>query len=156
MYQGLLRKGQIDAKQEDSMSAAPEVRRFRASLIGSADTSAGWRYRKAREFPWDARNVESAKSLRRLCRALGELSPDNELWRRYAAAWSEATADDRPRLLEIEHEMLHSYGFSYRGASGSAERFLAELVSALELEGVVPGIGLEPTTRALRISHDIN
>ena len=134
----------------------PEVGRLRATLIGDADASAGWRYRKAREFPWDARNVESAKSLRRLCRALGQLSPDNELWRRYAAAWSEATADDRPRLLEVEHEMLHAYGFSYRGASGSAERFLAELVSALERSGVVPGIGLEPTTRALRMRCSTN
>ncbi|HEV2227676.1 MAG TPA: hypothetical protein VGR86_01865 [Steroidobacteraceae bacterium] len=110
------------------------VRRFRTTLIGSTDDSAGWRYRKAREFPWDARNVESAKSLRRLRRALSELSPDNELWGRYAAVWSEATDDDRLRFVEIEHEMLHSYGFSYRGASGSAERFLLELVSALELE----------------------
>ena len=136
------------------MNGAAEVCRLRASLIGDTDASAGWRLRKAREFPWDARNVESAKSLRRLCRALGELAPDNELWRRYAAAWSEATADDRPRLLEVEHEMLHSYGFSYRGASGSAEKFLAQLVSALE--GVVPGIGLEPTTRALRMRCSTN
>ena len=138
------------------MNGPAEVCRLRASLIGDADASAGWRYRKAREFPWDARNVESGKSLRRLCRALGELSPDNELWRRYAAAWREATADDRPRLLEIEHEMLHSYGFSYRGASGSAERFLAELVSVLERSGMVPGIGLEPTTRALRMRCSTN
>ncbi len=118
----------------DHMNQPAEVRRLRASLIGNADNSAGWRYRKAREFPWDARNVESAKSLRRLCRALSELSADNALWTRYAVAWSEATGDDRLRFLEIEHEMLHSYGFSYRGASGSAERFLAQLVNALELE----------------------
>lgn len=116
------------------MSVTTEARQLRASLIGNADNSAGWRYRKARTFPWDARNVESAKSLRRLCRALSELAPDNPLWRRYAAAWSEAKGDDRLRFLEIEHEMLHSYGFSYRGASGSAERFLSELVSALEFE----------------------
>lgn len=116
------------------MSVITEARQLRASLIGNADNSAGWRYRKARTFPWDARNVESAKSLRRLCRALSELAPDNPLWRRYAAAWSAATRDDRLRFLEIEHEMLHSYGFSYRGASGSAERFLSELVSALEFE----------------------
>ena len=125
------------------MNEPAELRRLRASLIGNADNSAGWRYRKAREFPWDARNVESAKSLRRLCRALSELSPDNELWTRYAAAWSEAAGDDRLRFLEIEHELLHSYGFSYRGASGSAERFLAELVSALELESPA----LMPTAR---------
>jgi hypothetical protein len=116
------------------MNGMTEARRLRASLIGNADNSAGWRYRKARTFPWDARNVESAKSLRRLCRALSELPPDNGLWRRYAAVWSGATGGDRVRFLEIEHEMLHSYGFSYRGASGSAERFLAELVSALEFE----------------------
>jgi hypothetical protein len=116
------------------MNEVTEARQLRASLIGNADNSAGWRYRKAKEFPWDARNVESAKSLRRLCRALSELSPDNPLWRRYSAAWSDATRDDRLRFLEIEHEMLHSYGFSYRGASGSAERFLSELVNALEFE----------------------
>jgi len=116
------------------MSEMTEARRLRASLIGNADNSAGWRYRKARTFPWDARNVESAKSLRRLCRALSELSPDNGLWRRYASVWAEGTGGDRVRFLEIEHEMLHSYGFSYRGASGSAERFLAELVNALEFE----------------------
>lgn len=116
------------------MIAATEVRRLRASLIGNADTSAGWRYRKAREFPWDARNVESAKSLRRLYAALNGLAPDNELWIRYAAVWSRATADQRLQLLEIEHDMLHSYGFSYRGASGTAEKFLAELVRALEDE----------------------
>jgi hypothetical protein len=116
------------------MNETTEARRLRASLIGNADNSAGWRYRKARTFPWDARNVESAKSLRRLCRALSELPPENGLWRRYAAAWSEATREDRLRFLEIEHEMLHSYGFSHRGASGSAERFLAELVNALEFE----------------------
>ena len=116
------------------MSELAAARQLRASLIGNADNSAGWRYRKARTFPWDARNVESAKSLRRLCRALSELSPESQLWRRYAAVWTEATRDDRLRFLEIEHEMLHAYGFSYRGASGSAERFLAELVRALELE----------------------
>jgi hypothetical protein len=116
------------------MNETTEARRLRASLIGNADNSAGWRYRKAKTFPWDARNVESAKSLRRLCRALAELSPDNGLWRRYAALWCEAAREDRMRFLEIEHEMLHAYGFSYRGASGSAERFLAELVRALEVE----------------------
>jgi hypothetical protein len=123
-------------KREDNVNEAVEVRRFRASLIGNADDSAGWRYRKARTFPWDARNVESAKSLRRLCRALSELSPDNDLWSRYAAVWSSATDDDCLRLGEIEHEMLRSYGFSIHGASGSAEKFLLELVSALELESV--------------------
>lgn len=116
------------------MNEPIQVRRFRASLIDSADTSAGWRYRKAREFPWDARNVESAKSLRRLRRALTELSADDELWSRYAAVWSEATREDRLRFVEIEHAMLQSYGFSYRGASGSAQRFLAELVNTLERE----------------------
>jgi hypothetical protein len=125
------------------MRQAPEVRRFRASLIGNADTSAGWRYRKAREFPWDARNVESAKSLRRLYAALSELPPGDELWYRYAAVWATASDDDSQRLGEIEHEMLESYGFSYRGASGSAEKFLAELVSALERESGV----LAPTPR---------
>jgi hypothetical protein len=116
------------------MNETTVARQLRASLIGNADNSAGWRLRKARTFPWDARNVESAKSLRRLCRALSELSPENPLWRRYAAVWTEAARDDRLRFLEVEHEMLHSYGFSYRGESGSAERFLADLVSALELE----------------------
>ena len=133
------------------MNEVTEVRRFRATLIGNADTSAGWRYRKAREFPWDARNVESAKSLRRLYAALNELPPGNELWSRYAALWAAASDDVCQRLAEIEHEMLHAYGFSFRGASGSAEKFLAELVSALEEEGVVPGRGLEPPTRALRM-----
>lgn len=136
------------------MNVTPEVRRFRATLIGNADTSAGWRYRKAREFPWDARNVESAKSLRRLYTALNELSPGDELWSRYAAVWATACDDDCERRAEIEHDMLQSYGFSYRGASGSAAKFLAELVSALERdlqEGLVPGIGFEPTTRALRM-----
>jgi hypothetical protein len=139
------------------MNVTPEVRRFRASLIGNADASAGWRYRKAREFPWDARNVESGKSLRRLYAALNELPPGNELWSRYAAVWATACDDDCQQLAEIEHELLHSYGFSFRGASGSAEKFLAELVSALEhgsadlQEGMVPGIGFEPTTRALRM-----
>lgn len=116
------------------MSAAVEISRFRASLIGNADDSAGWRYRKAREFPWDARNVESAKSLRRLHTALSELAPDDELWSRYAAVWSRATDDDGPRLVEIEHEMLLSYGFSFRGASGSAEKFMLELLNAFELK----------------------
>ena len=116
------------------MNEAPEVGRFRASLIGNADTSAGWRYRKAREFPWDARNVESAKSLRRLYAALSELPPGNALWGRYAAIWATASDDECGRLADIEHQMLHSYGFSFRGASGSAEKFLAELVSALERE----------------------
>ncbi len=136
------------------MNVAPEVHRFRAGLIGNADTSAGWRYRKAREFPWDARNVESAKSLRRLYTALKAFSPGDELWSRYAAVWAAACDDDCQRLAEIEHEILHSYGFSFRGASGSAEQFLSELVSALERgleEGLVPGIGFEPTTRALRM-----
>ena len=119
------------------MSAAPEIGRFRANLIGNADSSAGWRYRKAREFPWDARNVESAKSLRRLYAALNELSPGNELWIRYAAVWATASDDDCQRLADIEHEMLRAYGFSYRGASGSAEKFLSELVSALERESGV-------------------
>lgn len=137
------------------MNQPIEVRRFRTSLIGSADDSSGWRYRKAREFPWDARNVESAKSLRRLCRALSELSPEDELWSRYAAIWSEATGDECRRLVAIEHELLHSYGFSYRGASGSAEQFLYELVNALEAQ-VVPGIGFEPTTRALRMRCSTN
>lgn len=114
------------------MNEAPKVSRFRASLIGNADTSAGWRYRKAREFPWDARNVESAKSLRRLYAALNELSTGDELWSRYAAVWAMASDDDSQHLAEIEHEMLHAYGFSFRGASGSAEQFLSELVSALE------------------------
>ena len=114
------------------MNEVPEVRRFRASLIGNADTSAGWRYRKAREFPWDARNVESAKSLRRLYAALNELPLRHELWIRYAAVWATASDDDGQRLTGIEDEMLHAYGFSFRGASGSAEMFLAELVRALE------------------------
>ena len=118
------------------MNELIQVRRFRASLIDNADTSAGWRYRKAREFPWDARNVESGKSLRRLRKALNDLSPDVELWRRYAAVWSEASAEDRLRFVEIEHEMLHSYGFSYRGAPGNAERFLFDLVRALEMESL--------------------
>jgi hypothetical protein len=125
------------------MNEAAEVRRFRASLIGNADDSAAWRYRKAREFPWDARNVESAKSLRRLNAALGELPPGHELWDRYAAVWSGATGDDCVRLTGIEHEILHRYGFSFRGASGSAEAFLRELLSALETESAalvrVPG-----------------
>ena len=116
------------------MNEAPEVGRFRASLIGNADTSAGWRYRKAREFPWDARNIESAKSLRRLYAALNELPPGDPLWGRYAAIWATASDDECQRLADIEHEILHSYGFSFRGASGSAEKFLAELVSALEHE----------------------
>ena len=114
------------------MSETTEVSRLRATLIGDADASAGWRYRKAREFPWDARNVESAKSLRRLYAALNDLPAGNELWSRYAAVWATASDDDCQRLAEIEHQMLHAYGFSFRGASGSAERFLSELVSALE------------------------
>jgi hypothetical protein len=116
------------------MNEATEVRKLRASLIGNAADSAGWRYRKAREFPWDARNVESGKSLRRLRRALSELPADDELWTRYAAVWGGAGAEERLRFVEIEHEMLHSYGFSYRGAPGNAERFLFDLVRALELE----------------------
>ena len=136
--------GRIDAMQEDNMNEAAQVRRIRASLIGNADTSAGWRYRKAREFPWDARNVESAKSLRRLYAALTELPPDDELWSMYAAVWSRATDDDCPRLIEIEQAMLHSYGFSFRGASGSAKKFLSELLSILELESPA----LAPTARA--------
>src|SRR5215467_6156397 len=134
MYQVVPGKGQAYATQEDEMNEPTQVRRLRANLIGNADTSAGWRYRKAREFPWDARNVESGKSLRRLRKALSELPPDDALWSRYAAAWSAATAEDRLRFVEIEHEMLHSYGFSYRGAAGNAERFLFDLVRALELE----------------------
>jgi hypothetical protein len=137
------------------MNEGPEVSRYRASLIGNAQTSAGWRYRKAREFPWDARNVESAKSLRRLYTALNELSPGNALWGSYAAIWATADDEECRQLADIEHEMLRSYGFSFRGASGSAEKFLAELVSALEGEdapdGMVPGRGLEPPTRALRM-----
>jgi hypothetical protein len=125
------------------MREAPEVRRFRASLIGNADTSAGWRYRKAREFPWDSRNVESAKSLRRLYAALNELPPGDELWIRYAAVWATADDDECQRLADVEHEMLHAYGFSFRGASGSAETFLAELVSALERGSVA----VEPGAR---------
>jgi hypothetical protein len=116
------------------MNEAAVVRRLRASLIGSADTSAGWRYRKAREFPWDARNVESGKSLRRLNAALAALPPDHELWGRYAAVWSRAGDDDCPRLFEIEHAMLEAYGFSIHGAPGSADKFLLELLTALELE----------------------
>ncbi|HET7757653.1 MAG TPA: hypothetical protein VFK87_10390 [Steroidobacteraceae bacterium] len=116
------------------MNEAAEAGGFRAGLIGNADDSAGWRYRKAREFPWDTRNVESAKSLRRLSTALAELSPDNELWSRYAEVWRRATDDDCHRLVEIEHQMLRSYGFSIHGASGSAEKFLAELLGALEPE----------------------
>jgi hypothetical protein len=127
-------KGQAHAWQEDSMNEPTQVRRLRASLIDNADTSAGWRYRKAREFPWDARNVESGKSLRRLRRALVEMPADDALWSRYAAVWSEATPADRLRFVEIEHQMLHAYGFSYRGAAGNAERFLFDLVRALELE----------------------
>ena len=119
------------------MNEAPEVRRFRASLIGNADISAGWRYRKAREFPWDARNVESAKSLRRLYAALSDLHPGDELWCRYAAIWATASDEECQRLAEIEHEMLNAYGFSFRGASGSAQKFLAELVSALERGSVL-------------------
>ena len=152
------------------MNEPTQVRRLRASLIDNADTSAGWRYRKAREFPWDARNVESGKSLKRLRRALSELPPDDGLWSRYAAVWSAATAEDRLRFVEVEHEMLHAYGFSYRGAAGNAERFLFDLVRALELESpafapaarmnqrreMVPGIGLEPTTRALRMRCSTN
>jgi hypothetical protein len=126
------------------MNEAPEVRRFRASLIGNADTSAGWRYRKAREFPWDARNVESAKSLRRLYAALRELPPGDELWCRYAAIWATAGDEECERLSEIEHEMLHSYGFSFRGASGSAEKFLAELVDALERGSVASSPARSP------------
>jgi hypothetical protein len=133
------------------MNEAAEVRRFRASLIGSADDSAGWRYRKAREFPWDARNVESAKSLRRLYRALADLPSDDELWRRYAAVWAVATAEDRLRLIEVEHEMLHSYGFSIHGAPGNAEMFLFELVRALELEA--PVSALCGTRRVPRAAH---
>jgi hypothetical protein len=137
------------------MNEGPEVGRYRASLIGNAQTSAGWRYRKAREFPWDARNVESAKSLRRLSTALDELSPGNALWGRYAAIWATADEEECRQLTDIEYEMLRSYGFSFRGASGSAEKFLAELVGALEGEDapdrMVPGRGLEPPTRALRM-----
>lgn len=125
----------LNEAPEARLNEAHEVRRLRAGLIGNADTSAGLRYRKAREFPWDARNVESAKSLRRLHTALKELPPGDELWSRYAAAWATASDDDYQRLAETEHEMLYAYGFSFRGASGSAKRFLAELVSALE--GVV-------------------
>jgi hypothetical protein len=130
--------------QEDTMNEAAEVRRFRAGLIGNADESAGWRYRKAREFPWDARNVESAKSLRRLRAALSELSPDDELWGRYAAVWSRATEEDCPRLVEIEHKKLRFYGFSIHGSSGRAEKFLLELVSALELEALAPRFDRSP------------
>jgi len=126
------------------MNGGAEIGRFRASLIGNADTSAGWRYRKAREFPWDARNVESAKSLRRLYAALSELPPDDELWFRYAAVWATASDDDCQRLGGVEDEMLHSYGFSFRGASGSAEKFLSELVSTLERES--DGLGPAPRT----------
>jgi hypothetical protein len=123
------------------MYETAEVRRFRDSLIGNADESAGWRYRKAREFPWDARNVESAKSLRRLCAALTRLPLDHELWRRYAAVWIMADDGDGRWLVEIEQEMLHSYGFSIHGASGSAERFLLGLLRALELQSASPRPG---------------
>lgn len=129
------------------MNEAAVVRRLRASLIGSADTSAGWRYRKAREFPWDARNVESGKSLRRLNAALATLPPDHELWGRYAAVWSRAGDDDCQRLVEIEHAMLDAYGFSVHGASGSADKFLLELLTALELE-----LGTDREEPAPRIS----
>jgi hypothetical protein len=130
--------GLVDPKDQGHMNEAAVVRRFRASLIGNADDSAGWRYRKARTFPWDTRNVESAKSLRRLCTALTQLSADNELWNRYAELWSSATDDDSLRLGEMEHEMLRAYGFSIHGASGSAEKFLSELVLALQLEVLDP------------------
>lgn len=116
------------------MNEAAEVGRLRASLIVDADTSAVWRYRKAREFPWDSRNVESGKSLRRLNAALSALPPDHELWNRYAQVWSRASDDDRLLLVEIEYAMLHSYGFSIHGASGGAEKFLLELLTAFELE----------------------
>jgi hypothetical protein len=135
------------------MNEAAEIRRFRACLIGNAETSAGWRYRKAREFPWDARNVQSAKSLRRLHAALTELPPDDELWSRYAAVWSGASDDDCAWLVEIEQEMLHSHGFSIHGVSESAQEFLSELLRALELEATSarPGRPGEPVNEARQI-----
>lgn len=131
------------------MNEAAEACRWRTSLIERADTSAGWRYRKAREFPWDARNVESAKSLRRLHTALTDLRPDHDLWSRYAAICSRAAGEECLRLVEIEYAMLHSYGFSIHGAAGSAEGFLLELLPALELELAAPahdGEEAEPGT----------
>lgn len=135
----------------DDMNDAAEVRCLRASLIGKADDSAGWRHSKARTFPWDTRNVESAKSLRRLRTALTELSPDSELWSRYAAVWIGASDDDCLRLGEIEQEMLRSYGFSIHGASGSAHEFLLELASALALElPALPSTARPHSARVLR------
>jgi hypothetical protein len=45
----------------------------------------------------------------------------------------------------MEHEILRSYGFSIHGASGGAEKFLSELVDALELESQ----GLAPTAHLI-------
>src|ERR1700693_6475803 len=89
------------------------LRELRELLIDQVGHQSVWREKKAEEYPDDARNQESADSLRRLEENLRGLPADHVLWFRLWNVYCGPNApDDFTDLVTIEHEHLRAYGFS--------------------------------------------
>lgn len=130
----------IQKRQSKPVSAdeLSEVSFNRTELLDRITAQAQWRDEKAREYPDDVRNSQSADSLRQLARHLGNIPVSDPLWVRYYRAWDQLADDDGEALHsanELESDELRTYGFYDFGIDlcpEDAQHFLKSHVETLE------------------------
>jgi hypothetical protein len=109
-----------------------EMDRLRLHLIEQTGCQSEWRAQRAEEFPEDARNQQSADSLRRLAENLQALPPDHAIWFRLWSVYNgPAPSGGGSEFTEVENEHLRLYGF-HEAENGNALVFLTAYIEELE------------------------
>jgi hypothetical protein len=112
-----------------------EVSYNRSLLLDRITGQAEWRDEKAKQYPDDERNAQSAESLRQLAQHLSNIPVSDPLWLRYHRAWDQLADDDGDALHsanELENDELRNYGFYDFSIDVSPEDALQFLTSHVE------------------------
>lgn len=103
---------------------------FKELLGYQVEGKAGWRDRKAEEYPEDERNARCAKALWRLVETLAALPDDHDLYQQFDRLIERLGSDGTTKIVEDgeEDNLISRYGFDSPEDDGSdPERFLRGL-----------------------------
>ena len=102
-------------------------------VIARVQTTAEWRRDKARQYPGDRRNRDTAEALEELARELAALPAEEFQKLDELQTRAGETGDRLSDISEAEDQLLGRYGGNDRG-SGDARDFLKDLCEIYEGE----------------------
>ena len=111
------------------MKNIPEMKK---QLVEQIERQAEWREQRAVEYPDDDRNGQSAASLRRLAKQLGEFPTTDPRWRRLLNCYYGNSDDARCTIIEAESEALRLYGF-HEEKNGNPADFLDFFIDRVQV-----------------------